>query len=234
MVVVRFIFGVGEAGAFPIATRSLSRWMLPAERGFAQGITHAGSRLGAAITPPLVVWMILLYWLALAVSRVCWTRVGLVRSLVLYYRDTPEQHRGVNAAELDLIQSTTGGPRQQVGVRVPWRRILSSRTVWQPRADVFLLPVRAGRLPGLVPNLRLNSHRGFDLKQMGFYASLPLLAGTLGDRRLRLALLDLFLRRKRQRHVRCRIVTGHRRLHHRRRGYPSRDSHARSETLRRV
>ena len=52
MIVVRFLFGVGEAGAFPIATRSLSRWMLPGERGFAQGVTHAGSRLGAAMTPP--------------------------------------------------------------------------------------------------------------------------------------------------------------------------------------
>jgi MFS family permease len=46
MAAVRFLFGMGEAGAFPIATRSLSRWILPAERGFAQGLTHAGSRLG--------------------------------------------------------------------------------------------------------------------------------------------------------------------------------------------
>src|SRR5262245_32698942 len=53
MAVVRFLFGMGEAGAFPIATRSLSRWMLPAERGFAQGVTHAGSRLGGAVTPIL-------------------------------------------------------------------------------------------------------------------------------------------------------------------------------------
>jgi len=50
----RFFFGVGEAGAFPIATRSLSRWILPSERGFAQGITHAGSRVGAALTPGIV------------------------------------------------------------------------------------------------------------------------------------------------------------------------------------
>src|SRR5262249_128467 len=42
MIAIRFLFGVGEAGAFPIATRSLSRWVLPSERGFAQGITHAG------------------------------------------------------------------------------------------------------------------------------------------------------------------------------------------------
>src|SRR5713101_3374853 len=57
----RFFFGVGEAGAFPIATRSLSRWILPSERGFAQGITHAGSRLGAAMTPAIVVLIIEAY-----------------------------------------------------------------------------------------------------------------------------------------------------------------------------
>src|SRR5882757_4063211 len=45
MLTFRFLFGAGEAGAFPNATRSLSRWILPAERGYAQGITHAGSRL---------------------------------------------------------------------------------------------------------------------------------------------------------------------------------------------
>ena len=55
MALIRFLFGTGEAGAFPIATRSLSRWMLPTERGFAQGATHAGSRLGGALTPVFVV-----------------------------------------------------------------------------------------------------------------------------------------------------------------------------------
>ena len=51
MLVIQVFFGLGEAGAFPIATRSLSRWMRPTERGFAQGVTHAGSRLGGALTP---------------------------------------------------------------------------------------------------------------------------------------------------------------------------------------
>src|SRR5580658_4756386 len=55
MLNIQVLFGLGEAGAFPIATRSLARWMRPTERGFAQGITHAGSRLGAALTPPIVV-----------------------------------------------------------------------------------------------------------------------------------------------------------------------------------
>src|SRR5262249_54413677 len=54
MIVIQVFFGIGEAGAFPIATRSLARWLRPTERGFAQGITHAGSRLGSALTPLIV------------------------------------------------------------------------------------------------------------------------------------------------------------------------------------
>src|SRR5437764_3686300 len=103
MAAVRFLFGMGEAGAFPIATRSLSRWMLPAERGFAQGVTHAGSRLGAAATPVLVVAVIAAHgW------RAAFLLVGILGMAwaVLwywYYRDTPAEHPSVNEAERQLI-----------------------------------------------------------------------------------------------------------------------------------
>src|SRR5687767_6644928 len=104
MIVFRFLFGVGEAGAFPIATRSLSRWMLPAERGYAQGVTHAGSRLGAAFTPPIVVALMVAYgwrapFLLFGLLGIAWAAIWF-----WYYRDTPEEHRGVNQAERDLIQ----------------------------------------------------------------------------------------------------------------------------------
>ncbi len=95
MIVIRFLFGIGEAGAFPIATRSLSRWLLPGERGFAQGITHAGSRLGAALTPPLVVLLILHYgwrsaFVIFGVFGIAWATTWFT-----WYRDTPEQHASV-------------------------------------------------------------------------------------------------------------------------------------------
>jgi len=54
-IVVRFLFGIGEAGAFPVATRAMQNWYPKQERGFVQGITHSASRLGAAIAPPIVV-----------------------------------------------------------------------------------------------------------------------------------------------------------------------------------
>src|SRR5579863_2688290 len=103
MLNIQVLFGVGEAGAFPIATRSLSLWMRPTERGFAQGVTHAGSRLGAALTPPIVVLIIVRYgwraaFLAFGVLGVLWAATWF-----LYYRDTPEEHRGVNDAERALI-----------------------------------------------------------------------------------------------------------------------------------
>jgi MFS family permease len=180
MAVFRFLFGVGEAGAFPIATRSLSRWMLPTERGYAQGLTHAGSRLGAALTPALVVYLITGYgWRA---PFFCFGLLGLVWAAVwfVYYRDTPEEHASVNAAESDLIRTSLGGPRPARSGAVPWREILSSRTLWTLSAMYALYGYCISVYLDWFPKY-LNEHRAFDLKQMGLYASLPLLAGTLGD-----------------------------------------------------
>jgi sugar phosphate permease len=62
-IVLRFLFGIGEAGAFPGATRAMQLWYPRSERGFVQGITHSASRAGAAIAPPLVLLiMINLSW----------------------------------------------------------------------------------------------------------------------------------------------------------------------------
>ena len=180
MIACRFLFGAGEAGAFPIATRSLSRWMLPDERGYAQGITHAGSRLGAAATPPIVVMLIGAFeWRA---PFLVFGMVGIAWAVLWYwyYRDTPEEHRSVNAAERDLIHKSMGGPRSRVSRSVPWRYILSSRTMWFLSAMYFFYGYCLSIYIVWFPTY-LKDHRGFTLTEMGFYAALPLLAGTAGD-----------------------------------------------------
>lgn len=180
MIVCRFLFGVGEAGAFPIATRSLSRWMLPAERGFAQGVTHAGSRLGAALTPALVV-LLMARWgwrtpfFAFGALGLLWVAVWYG-----YYRDTPEEHRGVNPAELGLIQAAMGGPRRRPLAAVPWRKILSSANLRTLCLMYFCYAYCISVYLDWFPKY-LHDHRGFDLTRMGLYAGLPLLAGTGGD-----------------------------------------------------
>jgi MFS transporter, ACS family, glucarate transporter len=180
MLIIRFVFGMGEAGAFPIATRSLSRWMLAKERGHAQGVTHAGSRLGAALTPPLVVWLIVKYgW---RTPFFVFGAIGLTWSIVwfFYYRDSPEEHKAVNEAEREMIHASSGGARARVGTPVPWRKILASPTIWALSAAYFCYQYSLAVYVDWFPTY-LSEHRGFSLTEMGFFASLPLLAGMAGD-----------------------------------------------------
>jgi len=180
MAAFRFLFGVGEAGAFPIATRSLSRWILPGERGFAQGITHAGSRLGAALTPAIVV--LLMGACGWRLPFVAFGAVGLVWAAIWYwyYRDTPAEHAAVNASERDLILSAIGSAQGSRTHSVPWRRILRSSTLWTLSLMYFCYAYCISVYLDWFPKY-LHDYRGFDLKHMGMYASLPLLAGTGGD-----------------------------------------------------
>ncbi|MGH9558399.1 MAG: MFS transporter, partial [Bryobacteraceae bacterium] len=182
MIAIRFLFGIGESGAFPIATRSLSRWMLPGERGFAQSVTHAGSRLGAALTPPLVVFLIVKFgwrsaFYAFGILGWIWAAAWF-----FYYRDTPEQHASVNAGELQLIHGSAG--RSTAPARgqssVPWRRILASPVVWQISAMYFCYNYCLSTYLDWFPTY-LHEYRGYTLAAMGFYASLQLLAATAGD-----------------------------------------------------
>src|ERR1700749_1526097 len=103
-VVVRFLFGVGEGGAFPCATRAMQLWYPREERGFVQGLTHSASRLGAAIAPPLVVF-IMNGWGWRSVFYFCGA-LGLLWSFWWYiaYRNLPEEHQLVNEAELKHIR----------------------------------------------------------------------------------------------------------------------------------
>jgi MFS transporter, ACS family, glucarate transporter len=178
MIVIQVFFGLGEAGAFPIATRSLSRWMRPTERGFAQGITHAGSRLGGAITPPIVALAIVPFFgwraafYAFGVLGVVWSAVWFY-----YYRDTPEEHSGVNEAERELI---AGGIKRKSTGKVPWGQILSHGNLWILSVMYFFYNYNLNVYQDWFPTY-LRQSKGMTLAQMGIYASLPLMAGVIGD-----------------------------------------------------
>jgi MFS family permease len=178
MIVIQVFFGLGEAGAFPIATRSLSRWMRPTERGFAQGITHAGSRLGGAITPPIVALAIVPFFgwraafYAFGVLGVVWSGVWFY-----YYRDTPEEHAGTNDAERELI---AGGIKRKSMGKVPWRQILSHGNLWVLSVMYFFYNYNLNVYQDWFPTY-LRQSKGMTLAQMGIYASLPLMAGVIGD-----------------------------------------------------
>ena len=184
-IVLRFLFGVGEAGAFPGATRAMQLWYPPHERGFVQGITHSASRLGAALAPPIVVLITTtLGWRS--VFYICGA-VGIVWSIWWYlsYRDLPEEHRLVNPAELEHIRGVdekgnvkTATVKKQVSV--PWSTLLKSPNMWAIMCAYFTYVYCLWIFLSWLPSY-LVEFRHFTLLKVGFLASLPLLAGVVGD-----------------------------------------------------
>jgi MFS transporter, ACS family, glucarate transporter len=90
LVVIRFLFGVGEAGAFPGSARAIYNWLPVKERGRANGIMFSGARIGAAFSFPLLVWMLGRWdW---RMSFVILGGVGVLWALVwfLWFKDHPD------------------------------------------------------------------------------------------------------------------------------------------------
>ena len=129
LVAIRFLFGAGEAGAFPNIQRSFSHWFPARERGRANGVLFLGSRLGGALAPGLAILLIQRWgW---RVSFVVFGAIGLVWAVLwhAWYRDTPAEHPGVDAGERGWI-AQDGAPSAAAHVDVPWRRLLTSPNLY--------------------------------------------------------------------------------------------------------
>ena len=125
LLVIRFLFGVGEAGAFPGATRALYNWVPAKERGIAQGLFHSGARVGAALSLCLMPFLITLVgW---RVTFVFNGIIGIVWVLVWlsWFRNDPKDHPRVNAAELDYIQKGLT-EESSLSAKVPFAVIVTS------------------------------------------------------------------------------------------------------------
>lgn len=137
LLLVRFLFGVGEAGAFPNIARAQANWFPLTDRGFGQGAVWMSGRFGGGITP-LVVSLLLITQTTEAGETVHWRHLfwmfgvtGAVWCIAFWwwFRDLPEQMPSVNEAELALIRK--GGDVGSAGhVQVPWGKLLTNRNLW--------------------------------------------------------------------------------------------------------
>ncbi|MCB1589952.1 MAG: MFS transporter [Xanthomonadales bacterium] len=131
--IARFFLGLGEAGNFPAAIKTIAEWFPKRERAFATGIFNSGSNIGA-IVAPLAVPLIASMWgwqaafLGTAVLSASWLIVWL-----LWYRQ-PEASRGLGQAELAYIRSDPPDP----AIRLPWSQILRHRQAWAFVAGKFI------------------------------------------------------------------------------------------------
>jgi len=122
LITCRFLFGAGEAGAFPNTSRSFSQWFPMRERGRAHGIIFMGTRLGGALAPPIAVALI-----AAVGWRASFWIFGIFGLFWAYawwkwFRDDPAQHPAVNARELDIIREGGAAVHKHT---MQWRLLLN-------------------------------------------------------------------------------------------------------------
>jgi MFS family permease len=172
----RVMLGLGEGATFPIATRAMCDWMPEGKRGFAQGITHSSSRLGTALTPPLVTWLI-----AATTWRGSFLVLGLI-SLVwalawgLYFRDNPRSHPGITSKDLKSIPAYISRV-DRTKDPVPWLRL--TRRMLPVTGVYFCYGWTLWLYLAWIPSFFFHNYQ-LDLKNSALYSAGVFFAGVLG------------------------------------------------------
>jgi MFS family permease len=173
----RMLVGIGEGATFPVATRAMQDWTPVGRRGFAQGLTHAFARLGNAITPPVVAWLIVMIsWRGSFVVLGCCSLVWVIAWL-WYFRDTPADHSSMTVVELERLPNR-GVPAAVVRPRVPWgaltRRMIPVTIVYFCYGWTLWLYLT------WLPSYFLHEYT-FDLRKSALFTSAVFFAGVVGD-----------------------------------------------------
>ena len=184
-IALRFLFGIGEGGAFPVATRGMQMWFPRQERGLVQGVSHSASRIGAAIAPPIVVAIITTlgwHW----VFYICGI-VGILWCVLWYacYRNLPEEQGSVSKDELAYIRGVDSkgnikAPQIEKTASVPWGTLFRSPNMWAIMCAYFTYVYCLWIFLSWLPSY-LYEARHLTLIKTGIFASLPLWAGVIGD-----------------------------------------------------
>ncbi|MFN7934041.1 MAG: MFS transporter [Bryobacteraceae bacterium] len=173
---IRLTFGALEAALSPSVASAFTRWIPLSERSTAFGAFAGGGRLGGAITPPIAGFILMHYgW---RTPFIAFGLVGLLGAIAWFYwfRDRPEQHPAVTAAELGRIRAELP-PAGKTAEKAPWGQILSSPRLWCLLAAAFGSTFLWQFYITWFPTY-LREHRGMSLAQAGYYASIPFLLGV--------------------------------------------------------
>ncbi len=176
LVVTRFLFGAGEAGAFPNLTKAFNGWLPAQERTSAQGIMWMSTRLGGAFTPLLV--YACLQQVTWRTAFLLFAMLGVVWAGVFFwwYRDDPRTHKQVNSAEAALLPADPG---EGGHLNIPWKKLVTSRTVLCLCGQYFACSYCFYFFITWFPTYLLRA-RGFDVKHSALLAGTPLFLGACG------------------------------------------------------
>lgn len=173
----RFLLGMGEGGGFPAATKAVAEWFPARERATAMGIMNAGTAVGAVCAPPLIAYTLALLnwrWVFFLSGGIglLWA-IWWVRA---YY--PPAAHPRLTDGEREDIAEVIQ-PRSQAEPPIPWLRLLGYSQVWGLVFAKFLSDAAWYFYLFWLPKY-LYDARGFDTKQVGYYAWIPYAASGVG------------------------------------------------------
>jgi len=173
LLVARVLLGLGEGATFPAATCAMSRWVARGKRGYAQGITHAGARVGNTVAPMIIVAVMSVYgWRAsfFVCSAISFAWVAL---WALTFTEYPADHPRITQAELDAMPAPDASKPQ-----IPWgplfMRMLPVTVVY------FCYGWTLWLFLSWIPQYFLHSYE-LDLKKSALFSSGVFLAGVVGD-----------------------------------------------------
>lgn len=177
LVAIRFLFGAGEAGAFPNVARSFSHWFPMRERGRANGVLFLGSRLGGMLSAPIALLLIARWgWRA---SFVAFGLLGIVWAAAwhAWYRDRPEDHPAMTRAELEWIRQDGAGASLAA---TPWKALLGFRNLYAICAMYFAFGYGLYFYFTWLPTYLIRA-LGFSQFSGGLFAALPFLLAGIAD-----------------------------------------------------
>jgi ACS family hexuronate transporter-like MFS transporter len=158
---MRFLLGIGEAGNFPAAIKTVAEWFPKRERALATGLFNSGTNIGALVTPLVVPWLTVAYgWPAAFVATGLLGFLWLVVWMVFYHR--PADHPTVSREELAFIQSEP----DEAPVRVPWSTLVRYRQTWAFALGKFMTDPVWWLYLFWIPDF-LSRTYGLDLLSMG-------------------------------------------------------------------
>jgi ACS family hexuronate transporter-like MFS transporter len=183
----RFVLGLGEAGNWPGAAKTVAEWFPARQRALGMAIFNSGAAIGSIVAPPIIYGLYAFYgdWHEVFIFTGLLGFVWLAAWLLIY--DRPENHKWLTKEEFALIreeepsentdaaQAPTEAPRQ-----IGWFELLRYRQTWSIVLARFLVDPIWWLYITWLP-LYLSKVHGFDLKQIGLFAWVPYVAADAGS-----------------------------------------------------
>ena len=191
----RFVLGLGEAGNWPGAAKTVAEWFPARQRAFGMAIFNSGAAIGSIVAPPIIVGITAYFghWQQTFIITGVLGFIWLVAWLFIY--DKPETHKWITREELDLIREhdtlePVAAPEATVAAEfqkaipeeraIGWFELLRYKQTWSIVLARFLVDPVWWLYITWLP-LFLNQVHGFDLKQIGLFAWVPYVAADAGS-----------------------------------------------------